>query len=125
MMGVSQKLPTAISLALALTLKDNDIPPGEIGSHSTLTSLYGILAMCRVHAQNPRTYGEILSTRGAGRKIVRDFVRNLEAVLDLAEEADIEAEPHHQRKPRLSYRGISQGPDETGPGRGRNPGQGD
>ncbi|HSH12105.1 MAG TPA: prephenate dehydratase domain-containing protein [Desulfurivibrionaceae bacterium] len=90
MMGVSQKLPTAISMALALTLKDNAIPPGEIGSHSTLTSLYGILAMCRVHAQNPRTYGEILATKGAGRRIVRDFVRNLEAVLDLAEAENIE-----------------------------------
>lgn len=90
MMGVSQKLPTAISMALALTLKDNAIPPGEIGSHSTLTSLYGILAMCRVHAQNPRTYGEILATRGAGRKIVRDFARHLTAVLDLAEQEQIE-----------------------------------
>jgi prephenate dehydrogenase len=90
MMGVSQKLPTAISMALALTLRDNEIPPGEIGSHSTLTSLYSILAMCRIHVQNPRTYGEILSTRGAGRKIVRDFVRNLEALLDLAESEDIE-----------------------------------
>ena len=90
MMGVSQKLPTAISMALALTLKDNAIPPGEIGSHSTLTSLYGILAMCRVHAQNPRTYGEILATHGAGRKIVRDFAKNLEALLDLAEAGKIE-----------------------------------
>lgn len=90
MMGVSQKLPTAISMALALTLKENRIPPGEIGNHSTLTSLYGILAMCRVHAQNPRTYGEILATKGAGRRIVRDFVRNLEAVLDLAEAEKIE-----------------------------------
>lgn len=90
LMGVSQKLPTAISMALALTLRDNQIPPGEIGSHSTLTSLYGILAMCRIHVQNPRTYGEILSTKGAGRQIVRDFVRNLEALLDLAESEDIE-----------------------------------
>ncbi len=90
MMGVSQKLPTAISMALALTLKDNGIPPGEIGNHSTLTSLYGILAMCRVHAQNPRTYGEILATKGAGRQIVRDFVRHLTALLDLAEAENIE-----------------------------------
>ena len=60
MMGFSQKLPTAISLAMAMALKDNDISTDEIGDHSTLTSLYGLLAMCRVHAQNPRTYGEIL-----------------------------------------------------------------
>jgi len=90
LMGFSQKLPTAISMAMALALKDNNISPDEIGSHSTLTSLYGLLAMCRVHAQNPRTYGEILSTRGAGRKIVRDFVKNLTAILDLSEEENIQ-----------------------------------
>ncbi len=89
LMGFSQKLPTAISMAMAMALKDNDISTDEIGGHSTLTSLYGLLAMCRVHAQNPRTYGEILSTRGAGRKIVRDFVKNLTAVLDLSEEENI------------------------------------
>ncbi|MBU0676097.1 MAG: prephenate dehydrogenase/arogenate dehydrogenase family protein [Proteobacteria bacterium] len=90
LMGVSQKLPTAISTAMAMALKDNGIKPEDIGSHSTLTSLYGILAMSRVHAQNPRTYGEILSTEGAGRKIVRDFIRNLSSIMDLADRKEID-----------------------------------
>jgi prephenate dehydrogenase len=89
LMGVSQKLPTAISMAMAMALRDNDIDPEDIGTHSTLTSLYGILAMSRLHAQNPRTYGEILSGKGAGRTIVRDFCKNLTKVLDLAEAEDI------------------------------------
>jgi chorismate mutase / prephenate dehydratase len=90
LMGVGQKLPTAISMALALTLKHNEVRPKEIGSHSTLTSLYGILAMARMHAQNPRTYAEILATRGEGRKIVRSFARNLLTILDLAEAGSVE-----------------------------------
>lgn len=85
LMGVGQKLPTAISMALAMTLKQHEVRPEEISSHSTLTSLYGILAMARMHAQNPRTYAEILATRGEGRKIVRSFAQNLLTVLDLAE----------------------------------------
>ncbi|MCK4837238.1 MAG: prephenate dehydrogenase/arogenate dehydrogenase family protein [Desulfobulbaceae bacterium] len=89
LMGVSQKLPTAISMAMAMSLRDNEIDPEDIGTHSTLTSLYGILAMSRLHAQSPRTYGEILSSKGAGRTIVRDFVNNLTSILDLAEEEKI------------------------------------
>ncbi len=89
LMGVSQKLPTAISMAMAMALRDNDIDPGDIGNHSTLTSLYGILAMSRLHAQNPRTYGEILSSKGEGRKIVRDFVKNLVKLLDMAEDGQM------------------------------------
>lgn len=89
LMGVSQKLPTAISMAMAMALRDNDIDPEDIGAHSTLTSLYGILAMSRLHAQNPRTYGEILASKGAGRAIVRAFVDNLGRIMDLAEAEDI------------------------------------
>jgi len=89
LMGVSQKLPTAISMAMAMALRDNEIDPEDIGTHSTLTSLYGILAMSRLHAQNPRTYGEILASKGAGRNIVRDFVNNLLKIMDLAETEDI------------------------------------
>jgi prephenate dehydratase/prephenate dehydrogenase len=89
LMGVSQKLPTAISIAMALALRENEIDPKDIGNHSTLTSLYSVLAMSRLHAQNPRTYGEILSSRGEGRKIVRDFVASLNRVLDLAEAGKI------------------------------------
>ncbi|MCA1766199.1 MAG: prephenate dehydrogenase/arogenate dehydrogenase family protein [Desulfobulbaceae bacterium] len=89
LMGVSQKLPTAISMAMAMALRDNEIAPDDIGAHSTLTSLYGILAMSRLHAQNPRTYGEILSSKGAGRAIISDFVKNLITIQELAEEGKI------------------------------------
>lgn len=90
LMGVSQKLPTTISVALAMTLNQYSIDSEDINSHSTLTSLYGILAMARVHSQNPRTYAEIMATSGEGRKIVRTFVKNLEKLIDLAEEGRIE-----------------------------------
>ncbi|MDF1578525.1 MAG: prephenate dehydrogenase/arogenate dehydrogenase family protein [Desulfobulbales bacterium] len=86
LMGVSQKLPTAISMAMAMALRDGSINPEDIGSHSTLTSLYSILAMSRLHAQNPRTYGEILAGKGAGRTIVSDFIKNLIRIQELAEE---------------------------------------
>lgn len=48
-MGVGQKLPTTISVALAKTLQQYAIDCDDIGTHSTLTSLYGILAMARIH----------------------------------------------------------------------------
>lgn len=91
MMGVSQKLPTSISVALAMALKDNGIPPEAIGSHATLTSLYSILSMARVHGQNPRTYAEIMATSGQGRRIVQSFAENLDRITKLAESGDIEA----------------------------------
>jgi chorismate mutase/prephenate dehydratase len=90
LMGVGQKLPTTISVALAMTLKDNQIPQDEIGNHSTLTSLYGILAMARVHTQNARTYAEIMATKGDGRKIVKSFAENLIKLMDIANEDKIE-----------------------------------
>ena len=90
LMGVGQKLPTTVSVALAMTLKDNQIPNDEIGSHSTLTSLYGILAMARIHTQNPRTYAEIMATAGDGRKIVKSFAENLVKLMDLANAGKIE-----------------------------------
>ena len=90
LMGVGQKLPTTVSVALAMTLKDNEIPQDEIGSHSTLTSLYGILAMARVHTQNPRTYAEIMATTGDGRKIVKSFAANLIKLMDMANEGKID-----------------------------------
>ncbi len=90
LMGVGQKLPTAVSVALAMTLAENEITAEEIAGHCTLTSLYPILAMARAHSQNPRTYAEILSMRGASGKIVQDFVRNLERVTALAEETMIQ-----------------------------------
>jgi prephenate dehydrogenase len=91
MMGVSQKLPTSISVALAMALRDNAIPPEAIGDHATLTSLYSILSMSRVHGQNPRTYAEIMATSGQGGRIVKSFAENLGRVMQLAEDGDIAA----------------------------------
>jgi prephenate dehydrogenase len=88
-MGVGQKLPTTISVALAMTLAAHEIDCLDISSHSTLTSLYGILAMARVHNQNPRTYAEIMATSGDGRKIVRSFAEHLLHLIKLAEAGDI------------------------------------
>jgi prephenate dehydratase/prephenate dehydrogenase len=90
LMGVGQKLPTILSVALAMTLKENQIPQDEIGTHSTLTSLYGILAMSRVHTQNPRTYAEIMATTGDGRKIVKSFSENLIRIMDMANHGKID-----------------------------------
>lgn len=91
LMGVSQKLPTTISVALAMTLNEHRVSYHDLGSHATLTSLYGVLAMARVHNQNPRTYAEIMATGGAGKKIVVSFIKNLETLFSLAEQRDIDA----------------------------------
>jgi chorismate mutase/prephenate dehydratase len=90
LMGVGQKLPTTVSVALAMTLKENEIPQDEIGTHSTLTSLYGILAMARIHTQNPRTYAEIMATTGDGRKIVKSFAENLIKLMDMSNDGKID-----------------------------------
>lgn len=89
LMGVGQKLPTVISVALAMTLEENRITADDIASHCTLTSLYPILAMARVHSQNPQTYAEIMATSGDSRKIVRDFARNMQRVIKMADAARI------------------------------------
>ncbi|MDW7773953.1 MAG: prephenate dehydratase domain-containing protein [Desulfobulbaceae bacterium] len=89
LMGIGQKLPTVISVALAMTLDEHDISSEDIDSHCTLTSLYPILAMARVHSQNPRTYAEILSTRGDSRRIVHDFAKNLQYVMSMSDESRI------------------------------------
>lgn len=89
LMGIGQKLPTLISVALAMTLDANNITADDIASHCTLTSLYPILAMARVHSQNPRTYAEIMATSGDSRKIVHDFASNLERVIAIADKAGI------------------------------------
>ncbi len=90
LMGIGQKLPTVISVALAMTLEENQITADDIASHCTLTSLYPILAMARVHSQNPRTYAEIMSTSGDSRKIVHDFAENLKKVIAVADKSEIE-----------------------------------
>jgi len=91
LMGVGQKLPSATAIALAMTLRQHTLPSGEIERHSTLTSAYSMLAMARVHFQNPRTYAEILACPGQGRRIPRDFAANLQTVLELAEGGNIGA----------------------------------
>ncbi|HBI16473.1 MAG TPA: prephenate dehydrogenase/arogenate dehydrogenase family protein [Desulfobulbaceae bacterium] len=89
LMGIGQKLPTVISVALAMTLEEHGITSDDIASHCTLTSLYPILAMARVHSQNPRTYAEILATSGDSRRIVHDFAKNLQQVIAMADGARI------------------------------------
>ncbi|TBV79868.1 MAG: prephenate dehydrogenase/arogenate dehydrogenase family protein [Desulfobulbaceae bacterium] len=91
LMGVSQKLPSAIAMALAMTLRRHRLPLGEIERHATLTSAYSMLAMARIHFQNPRTYAEILACPGEGRRILRDFAASLAKILDLAEAEDIKS----------------------------------
>ncbi|MEW6518630.1 MAG: prephenate dehydratase domain-containing protein [Thermodesulfobacteriota bacterium] len=90
LMGVGQKLPTTVSVALARALADNHINTADIVTHSTLTSLYGILAMARIHNQNPRTYAEIMATGGDGRKIVKSFAENLLRLIELSEQGSIQ-----------------------------------
>ena len=90
LMGVSQKLPTAISLAMAMARRDKGISPADIASHATLTSLYGILAMARVHVQNPQTYAEIMAAKGQGNTIVDTFYDNLKIVMHHAENGAID-----------------------------------
>jgi len=90
LMGVGQKLPTTVSLALARALAENNINTADIVTHSTLTSMYGILAMARMHSQNPRTYAEIMATGGDGRKIVRSFAANLIKLIDMSENGRIQ-----------------------------------
>ncbi len=90
LMGIGQKLPTVISVALAMTLEENGITADDLSSHCTLTSLYPILAMARVHSQNPRTYAEIMSTFGESRKIVHDFSTHLRQVVSMADQAGIQ-----------------------------------
>jgi len=90
LMGVSQKLPTTVSVALAMTLSEHAISFEDIDSHSTLTSLYGVLAMARIHNQNPRTYAEIMATGGAGEKIVSSFISNFEKIHSIAMHRNID-----------------------------------
>jgi prephenate dehydratase/prephenate dehydrogenase len=87
---IFQDNASLISVALAMTLSSNNIDGSDIDSHSTLTSLYSVLAMARLHTQNPRTYAEIMATMGDGRKIVRDFAEHIQTVMELAEKEQID-----------------------------------
>ncbi len=89
-MGVVQKLPTVISVALARTLAQHNLAAVDTGDHATLTSLYTLLAMARIHAQNDRTYAEIMAAPGRGMAVVRDFVANLSRIQEIAETGDLD-----------------------------------
>ncbi|HSL40655.1 MAG TPA: prephenate dehydrogenase/arogenate dehydrogenase family protein, partial [Desulforhopalus sp.] len=72
-----------------MTLREHALNYDDLNSHSTLTSLYGILAMARVHNQNPRTYAEIMATGGDGGKIVRSLTKNLNVLIEHDEQSNI------------------------------------
>ncbi len=90
-MGVVQKLPTLISVALARTLAAHGLTATATGDHATLTSLYTLLALARIHAQNDRTYAEILAAPGCGMDVVRDFITELGRLQHMAEQGDLDA----------------------------------
>ena len=46
--------------------------------------------MARVHNQNPRTYAEIISTGGEGKKIIASFIENLQKISELADLRSLE-----------------------------------
>jgi chorismate mutase/prephenate dehydratase len=90
LMGMCQKLPTSLSVALAMCLPQLGIEAEELDRHSTLTSLYSVLSMARVHNQRARTYAEIMAAGGAGQKVVDQFIENLTQIAELAGEKRID-----------------------------------
>ncbi len=88
MMGIEQKLPTAISIAFANILRKNQITPTDLQAHATLTSIYFILSISRLHAQSPQTYAEILASNLEGTGILTDFLHELEIVKTLGEKGE-------------------------------------
>ncbi len=90
-MGFCQKLPSAMAVALAMTVNNKAVSPNELERHATLTSMYAILAMARAHAQNPRTYAEILASPGRGNEIMRSFAENLDRILVMGEKGEVAA----------------------------------
>jgi prephenate dehydratase/prephenate dehydrogenase len=88
MMGIEQKLPTAISIAFANVLRRYQITPADLQAHATLTSIYFILSISRLHAQSPKTYTEILTSNFEGTGILTDFLQELEVVKTLGEQGE-------------------------------------
>lgn len=84
-MGIEQKLPTAVSIAFANILRRYQITPADLQAHATLTSIYFILSISRLHAQSPKTYAEILASNFEGTGILTDFLHELEIVKTLGE----------------------------------------
>ncbi len=89
-MGVVQKLPTLISVALARTLAAHGLAATDTADHATLTSLYTLLALARTHAQNDRTYAEIMAAPGRGMDVARDFIAELGRLQKMAEQGDLD-----------------------------------
>jgi chorismate mutase/prephenate dehydratase len=88
MMGIEQKLPTAISIAFANILRRYQITPADLQAHATLTSIYFILSISRLHAQSPKTYSEILASNFEGTGILTDFLQELEVVKTMGEQGE-------------------------------------
>jgi chorismate mutase/prephenate dehydratase len=88
MMGIEQKLPTAISIAFANILRRYQITPTDLQAHATLTSIYFILSISRLHAQSPKTYAEILASNFEGTGILNDFLQELDVVKMLGEQGE-------------------------------------
>jgi prephenate dehydrogenase len=91
MMGIEQKLPTAISIAFANVLRRYQITPTDLQAHATLTSIYFILSISRLHAQSPTTYTEILTSNFEGTGILTDFLQELEVVKTLGDQGERQA----------------------------------
>lgn len=91
MMGIEQKLPTAISIAFANVLRRYQITPADLQAHATLTSIYFILSVSRLHAQSPKTYSEILASNLEGTGILTNFLQELEVVKALGEQGERQA----------------------------------
>ncbi len=109
MMGIEQKLPTAISIAFANILRKNQITSADLQAHSTLTSIYFILSISRLHAQSPKTYSEILASNYEGTGILTDFLQELEVVKTLGEAGEREAleEMVHQNTRYLGHKFLN------------------
>ncbi len=88
-MGFCQKLPSAMAVALAMTVSSKAVNGEDLENHATLTSMYAILSMARAHAQNPRTYAEIIASPGRGNEVMRAFAENLARVLELGEAGNV------------------------------------
>lgn len=91
MMGIEQKLPTAISIAFANVFRRYQITPADLQAHATLTSIYFILSISRLHAQSPKTYTEILTSNFEGTGVLTDFLQELEVVKTLGEQGERQA----------------------------------
>ena len=109
MMGIEQKLPTAISIAFANILRKNQITSADLQAHSTLTSIYFILSISRLHAQSPKTYSEILASNYEGTGILTDFLQELEVVKTLGETGERQAleEMVHQNTRYLGHKFLN------------------